>query len=342
MPGISFHVAIGVISNNTNQVILSRRPTHVHQGDFWEFPGGKLELGETARDALYRELYEELDLCVDSARPLMRIHHDYGKYSVLLDVWQVTRWHSASLKSSGLSYGKEGQLVEWVDIRRLPERNFPAANMPIIKAIQLPDIYLICPLPEHGYNDYINRFELCLQAGIRLFQLRFGDNREYDNHRLLVVDLLRLSALADARLLINSSLTYAREIGAQGVHLSSTRLMRLKTLKLKEGFMVSASCHNSDELKQADKQELDFVVLSPVRCTLSHPSAIPLGWDIFSSLVESLTMPVYALGGMHPEDLPVSRNYGAQGIAVLGNIWNGDKVLMDIFLDEYSQNKSCL
>jgi len=319
------HVAVGVIRNNKNQVLLSRRPADVHQANLWEFPGGKLEPGETARQALSRELREELALTVRSAQPLIKIYHDYEQHSVLLDVWQIDSWDSGLIDENG-QRGQEGQKVEWVDISSLGNRDFPAANKAIIKAVKLSDFYLICPKPEVDSKNYINKFKACVSAGVRLYQLRFSENSDYDRHEALITELLELCRSSHSRLLVNSMPDYAVKIGAHGVHLNSKRLLQIDDRPLDKDFMVSASCHNSTELEHACKIDVDFAVLSPVNRTSSHESAKPLGWDRFKNLVEPANIPVYALGGMCADDMKKFREYGAQGISVLSGVWDQDDV----------------
>lgn len=315
------HVAIGVIRNNKNQVLLSRRPAGVHQANLWEFPGGKLNTEETVRQALSRELHEELALTVKSAKPLIKIYHDYDEHSVLLDVWQIDSWDMGLVDDIG-HQGQEGQKIEWVDISSLGSRNFPAANKPIIKAVQLSDFYLICPEPEADSNNYINKFKACISAGVRLFQLRFSQNSCYDMHKALIIELLELCKTGNSRLLINSSPDYAVKIGAHGVHLNSESLLQYSERPLEKNLLVSASCHNSTELEHACKIDVDFVVLSPVNKTSSHYSAKPLGWDKFKDLVEQVNIPVFALGGMRTDDMNKYYEYGAQGVSVLSGVWN--------------------
>jgi len=312
------HVAVGVIRNNKNQVLLSRRPADVHQADLWEFPGGKLESGETVRQALSRELNEELALTVKSAKPLIKIYHDYEEHSVLLDVWQINSWDMSSADDTG----QQGQKIEWVDISSLGARDFPAANRAIIKSVQLSDFYLICPEPEADNKNYINKFKACISAGVRLFQLRFSENSYYDRHEDLIVELLELCKSSRSRLLVNSLPDYAVKIGAHGVHLNSERLLQFYERPLDEKFLVSASCHNSTELEHACKIDVDFAVLSPVNKTSSHESAKPLGWDKFKNLVEPVNIPVYALGGMRADDMKKFCEFGAQGVSVLSGVWN--------------------
>lgn len=123
------HIAVGVIFNqNKDSVLIAKRPESKHQGGLWEFPGGKCKANEDVVSALKRELFEELNLVVNTCCPLTHIEHDYQDQKVHLDVWSVTDWQ-------GEIFGKEGQLVEWLDISLLGQRSFPAANTAIIEAI---------------------------------------------------------------------------------------------------------------------------------------------------------------------------------------------------------------
>ncbi|MCH8976387.1 MAG: Nudix family hydrolase [Proteobacteria bacterium] len=332
IPDDFLHIAVGVIRNNRNQVLLSRRLSNVHQAGLWEFPGGKLEPEETVGEALSRELEEELAVTVNSAHPLIKIYHDYEAYSVLLDVWQVGSWDSDLLDNNGC-YGRQGQKIEWVDISELYKRDFPEANKPIIKAVQLPEFYLICPEPEGNLEDYIKTFAACISAGVRLFQLRFSDDSQYGRNQILVTELLEMCRSSDSRLLMNSSPEVTIKFVAHGVHLNSRRLMQLNERPLDNNFLVAASCHNSRELEHACKIDVDFAVLSPVNRTISHQAAKPLGWDKFKSLVEPLLIPIYALGGMQAEDMEKSWSGGAQGISVLSGVW-GQKSIKQA-LDKY-------
>ena len=125
---VSVQVAAAVILNARNECLLALRPVHKHQGGLWEFPGGKVESGETALQALCRELREELDLVVSTAEPLLVTTHAYADKQVTLDVWVVREFE-------GVPTGMEGQALGWFDMAQLSALEFPAANYPIISAL---------------------------------------------------------------------------------------------------------------------------------------------------------------------------------------------------------------
>lgn len=124
------HVAVGVLIDPlTGAVLVARRPEHVHQGGFWEFPGGKVEVGETVITALQRELREELGIELDSAEPLLQVSHAYPEKTVLLDVWRVNAYR-------GEPHGREGQPLAWLKPRDMLKSDFPAADAPIIERLR--------------------------------------------------------------------------------------------------------------------------------------------------------------------------------------------------------------
>lgn len=307
------HIAVGVVVNDSGEVLIARRPSDLHQGGLWEFPGGKVEAGENVREALARELFEELNLEVQRARPLIRIHHVYPEYPVLLDVWRVDRW-------CGEVFGREGQPVEWLATGRLGEREFPAANQAIINAVRLPTHYLISPDVGNDYHDFLEYTEACLRAGTRLMQLRCRRLAQ-DAFRQLAQATRELCHQHGAALLLNATPGEVVATGADGLHLPSARLMQLNQRPLDGRYLLGASCHNRMEVEQAGRLGLDFIVLSPVAPTRSHPAATPLGWDGLRWLTECATIPAYALGGMQPQHLPQVWDGGAQGVAMLSAVW---------------------
>ena len=316
------HVALGIIRNKKKQVLLSQRSSGVPHGGLWEFPGGKLKPGETTERALARELKEELGLIVKSAKPLIKIqHHDleYSGQPLVLDAWDINDW-----QKENEIYGREGQVIRWVYCNALDTYNFPRANKAIIKAVQLPAFYLICPEPDGAKANYIETIEKCLSAGVKLLQLRFKNDKSYEKYSALIRQLAEICHSKNAKLLINSTPENAIKQRFQGIHLSSTKLMQLTKRPLNAKYWIGASCHNAGELKHAQDIGVDFAVLSPVKITPSHRNAEPIGWHQFGSLVKQTKTPVYALGGMQPEDLKIAKREGAQGISVLSGVWNAN------------------
>ena len=124
----ALHVAVAVIRNAQNDILISRRHADAHQGGLWEFPGGKVRRGESLQQALGRELREELGIEIGAIRPLLQVEHDYGDRQVLLDVWLVREF-------SGEARSLEGQPLRWVAPTELAHYAFPAANRPILEAI---------------------------------------------------------------------------------------------------------------------------------------------------------------------------------------------------------------
>ncbi len=122
------HVVVGIIINKDDQILIAKRASHQHQGDKWEFPGGKVEEGETPQQALQRELKEELGIDIKSANQLIEIKHQYSDKAVLLDVYEVRKWQ-------GEAVGREGQPLRWVDRSDLKLYDFPAANAEILSSL---------------------------------------------------------------------------------------------------------------------------------------------------------------------------------------------------------------
>ena len=307
------HVAAGVVFDDRQRVLICRRAADVHQGGAWEFPGGKLEPGERPESALRRELEEEIGVRIISARPLIRLRHDYPDRRVLLDVWRVESY-------SGKAAGQEGQPTKWVVPQQLARYRFPAANLPIIKALCLPDRYLITPEPDADHEYVLVYLEAALCRGVTLVQLRSRQQSQAD-YRALVSRMLGLCRAHNARLLLNAEPSLAEELGADGVHLTSARLLALRERPLDETYLVGASCHDRRELAHACALNLDFAVVSPVRETPSHPDAKAIGFAGLRALTEQANLPVYALGGMTESDLISTFENGAQGIAAVRGLW---------------------
>ncbi|HEY5603508.1 MAG TPA: Nudix family hydrolase [Gammaproteobacteria bacterium] len=307
------HVAVAVIRNPAGQVFITLRPEHVHQGGLWEFPGGKVEKGESVFEALRREIHEENAIDIQRARPLIKIPFRYPDKQVLLDVWEV-------LEFSGTAHGREGQACRWVNAGELSQIAFPAANKAIITAVQLPAVYLITPEPGANTQDFLQQLESRLASGITLLQLR-AKHLESDHYIHLANEVVELCHRYHASVLLNHDPAVLAKVPADGIHLTARRLMQLEGRPIAESLWLAASCHSMGEIEQANRMGVDFMVLSPVNPTQSHPYLAALGWSTFGAWTEHAAMPVYALGGMMLSDITTSREHGGQGVAGIGAWW---------------------
>ena len=307
------HVAVGVVVNDAGNILIAKRPDNTHQGGLWEFPGGKVEQDETLFDALKRELREELAIDVLAIEPLIKIRHDYGDKIVLLDVHKV-------ISFSGKPHGNEGQPIQWVAPIQLVNYEFPAANVPIITAINLPQRLLITGEFKNHY-DFMSRLERALKNGIDLVQLRVPEPE------ILLALHDDVSALCDnysARLLLNTSADIFSNIPVRknvGLYLNSNNLLACESRTVPKNILLAASCHNKTQIDHAQKIGVDFICVSPVSKTISHPEQHPMGWNGFSQLVKAAVIPAYALGGMRDVDLSTALAHGAQGIAAISEWW---------------------
>jgi len=305
------HVAVGVIECD-GKILLSRRLGSAHQGGKWEFPGGKLEPGESVVQALIRELQEELGITPTDYCPLIRVCHEYPDLGVLLDVWKVSQF-------SGEAYGREGQVIQWCSPECLDDYEFPSANLPIITAARLPNRYFITPVEVSSASPLITMLQSAFSE-CRLLQLRLPAV-DADEYSAIAKEALMRCSEKKCGVMLTSSPQEVERLGAAGLHINSHRLMQLKQRPIARQFWLSASCHHPKELVKAEEIGADFVLLSPVQPTQSHPSASPLGWNTFAQWVDSVNIPVFALGGVSAGDLECARTHGAQGVAGIRGFW---------------------
>ncbi len=310
------HVTVGLIKNNDNQYLISKRHAHLHQGGLWEFPGGKVEDNETAYDALCRELYEELHLTVKRARPLLRVSYPYPDKHVCLDVWRVDGF-------SGALHSPSGQAIQWVSPSELSNYPFPLANKAILNCIILPERYAITGDFENK-SDYIQGLKHCLNKGVKLVQLR-TQTLDLDELIALAKVSKSLCGKEGAKLIVNADAGFLAQCDVDGIHLNHHRLFQYTSRPIPTDRILAASVHNINELQQAINIEVDFVVVSPVLKTTSHPDAVPLGWSGLKEIINYSSIPAFALGGMKQEMLPQAKKCGAFGIAAISEFWNTEK-----------------
>ncbi len=307
-------VAAAVLVDRDGRFLLAQRPAGKVYAGYWEFPGGKVEPGESLVDALRRELREELGITVRTAYPWITRTYAYPHAQVRLRFFRVTGWE-------GEFHPHEGQAFEWQRPERLTVSPVLPANGPVLRFLALPCVYGITRAGELGVERFLERLDTALAGGLRLVQLR---EKGMDATALEAFgrEVASRCRGVGAKLLVNGGIDLADRIGAHGVHLSAARLMTLASRP--DIAFCAASCHDRRELDRAADLGADFVVLGPVRPTPTHPGMPTLGWDGFARLVEAYPLPVFSLGGIDPDCLTDAWVCGAHGIAMMRGAWRSE------------------
>lgn len=315
----SIAVAVAVLQRADGRVLVAQRDASRHQGGALEFPGGKIEPGERAQEALARELTEELGIRPTRTEPLMRLQHDYDDRSVTLEVFLVHAW-------TGEPRGAEGQGVEWRHCNTLSPAAFPAANRPILAALRLPPLYLITPAPADGSararDRIVSGVRDAVERGIGLVQLRAHGLDAAAWHTLVEAVAAQIDSERGCRLLVNAPAAAVADLPPQaGLHVGAAEARTLAHRPIATDRPFACSCHDRNELATAAALDADFVVLGPVLPTATHPEAAGIGWEQFARHAASTTLPVYALGGVGPDELARARSSGAIGVAGIQGFW---------------------
>lgn len=312
-------VAVGVVLRDDGAVLIGQRPAGKPYAGWWEFPGGKLEAGESVADALARELHEELGLDDVESTPWVVRGHAYAHATVRLWFRRVRRWR-------GEPRPREGQALAWRALHAIDLAPLLPASIAPIGWLRLPPLYRISCAAELGIDAFERALGRALDAladtrapAPLLLQLREPDLPE--------TDLLRLFArLRDWRrtrplqVLVSSRHPPSFARAVDGIHLTA-RDLAAATVRPRMR-QVAASCHGADELVRADALGCDFAVLGPVRPTASHPGAPTLGFDGLAREIAATPLPVYALGGLDAGDLARAEPAGAHGVASMRAAWS--------------------
>jgi 8-oxo-dGTP diphosphatase len=312
--GPPVRVAAAVLVRGDGQVLLAQRPPGKAYAGYWEFPGGKLEAGETPAAALARELHEELGITVRRASPWLVQEFVYPHAHVELHFFRVFEWE-------GELVGHDGQAFAWQTPGRYTMAPLLPANTRILAALELPPLYAITQAEAMGEATFLARAERAFAAGLRLVQLR-DKTLPMPRRRALAAALLPLAQRFGARVLWNGTAEEARAAACDGVHWTGATLAAAHGRP--RDLVVAASCHSHADLARAGALDLDFAVLGPVAPTPTHPQASPLGWDGFRRCIAGTRLPVYALGGLRRADLRDAIDQGAHGVALMRGAWLPD------------------
>lgn len=301
------HVVVGVMYNASGQILVARRLDHVHQGGKLEFPGGKVEQGESVSYALAREFKEELGVEIDttSIKPLICLTHHYPDKAVKLDVWEIAEFE-------GEPSGQEGQPIHWLSKSELKPCDFPAANAPIISALNLPDALMVTP--DVSFEYAITELPQRIQSSgvthciVRLPSLTL---EEYSQVWATLKTHIDTTAV---ELIVHQHVALAI-LDKASLHLPSHQLNVLSKADCPEWLRLSASVHSHSQQEKAEELGARFTVFGSVKSTPSHEGEHGVGWSAFNDVTRSAYIPVYAIGGMTKQDIATARLQGGQGVA---------------------------
>ncbi len=309
----AIHVVAGVLRDAAGRVLLAQRRAGAHLEGLWEFPGGKLDPGESAHAGLARELSEELGVRVLASSPLLRVRWPYPGQTVLLDVRTVDAF-------DGDPHGREGQAVRWLQPLAIDPSWVPPADRPVVAALQLPAECLVTPEPGADEAAFLRRLERAAASSPRLVQLR-APGFPVDRLQSLAARSARIVRDRGGVLVLNHGGPLAG-FEVDGYHLSARAAAPHASRPVPDALWLGVSCHDEAELAHAHALDADYVVLGPVRATPTHPQGSPLGWERFAALASNSALPVFGIGGLAPSDLPALRNTGAYGVAGIRSFWS--------------------
>ena len=305
------NVSIAVLIDADNKVLFGQRPTIKSWGGWWEFPGGKIEKSETSIEALYREIYEEIGVNITQFSRWVTRNYSYKGNDFTLNFFKVSKWE-------GKVTSKENQRLVWTSLQKPEISPILPANQFVQKAFDLPKSYAITNLSETTKEVFFNQLKDKISDGLRMIQVR-EKNISHNELKIFSKEVIKICKPNNVKVIINSNEKLAHEIKADGVHLTSKDLLNARVKP--KNLIVAASCHTQEEIDIAEKIDVDFLVLSAVKKTLSHPNISPIGWKKFKKMANKSSTPIYALGGLGDFDYQSAIENGGIGIASQRLIW---------------------
>jgi 8-oxo-dGTP diphosphatase len=299
-------VVAGVIRNSKGEVLINQRSAPVQFAGQWEFPGGKIESGETRLEALVRELREELAIDMLTSSPLISLTHDYPHATVQLNVRDVTAY-------GGTVVGAEGQAVRWVSPDDLPQVNFMQANKPIVNAVRLPSVYLNARYHPREANLILSRLEHLLEEGRLMVELD-GCSTHSNMMRDFSGKVIELCRAHGSLAIANADPDWALDLGFDGVQLEAEKIRALDTRPVPCEYWLGVTCRNREDLDLAQRRNADFVLMDvPMRKSIGQ-NLQDIDQCLPDSFCESARIPVYIPGEMSRSGISCAREFGAQGV----------------------------
>jgi 8-oxo-dGTP diphosphatase len=298
------NVAAGVLTRADGKVLLAERPANKTSGGHWEFPGGKFDAGEDERQALAREVAEEVGVVIGAAVRWLTYDHEYADKVVRLHIHKVSDWH-------GSPRGQEGQRITWQHPAELSVSPLMEAYRRALEALRLPTVIAIARAECCGRSELLDRMERALRGGARTVVLR-------ERHMLPAqfAQVARrgaeLARRYGAKVLVEGGKVHSAHCNADGVHVCSGRLLTMA--KPPAGAVWSASCRTADHLARAAARGAAFALVTP-------QAGGGNDWDAFGRLIQHSAVPVFASGGVTPADMENALGAGAHGLALPLSAW---------------------
>ncbi len=305
-------VATGILRRPDGRVLLDLRPEGRPWPGYWEFPGGKVEPGETPGHALQRELKEELGIRVRHFHPLRVLEHAYPERMVRLHFYAVDQWE-------GEPEGQEGQELGWWSPWEIPALKGLPANRPMVadllsETLPQPPVWLIADPSRAKPGGFFRDLDAVRDAGLRAMVLRCRTDLAPDIGKVLP-EWLENARAGGVQVFLNHP-SPIPSWPVTGRHLTEAQL---RAGEIPAG-PFGVSCHSAEALELAARHGARYAFLSPLFPTATHPDVPALGAERFAALVAESPLPVLALGGLVPERAAAARAAGARGIAVLSGL----------------------
>jgi 8-oxo-dGTP diphosphatase len=311
-------VAVGVLLRPDGAVLLADRPAGKPYAGYWEFPGGKIERGETVEHALARELHEELGIDIGPAAPWVSFEFDYPHAYVRLHFCRIDRWR-------GVPHGREGQQLRFFRLDEdTPAPLLPAA-VPALRWLALPTVMAEATVDDWSAPALLAQIDAALAQGLRMLLLR-GDRASLDATKAttsLIADVVARAQAYSAHVVIGSGLAGFAQEANLGLHLDATDGTVAAAAPGRR--WVGTDADSRAQVEHAARRGCDYVLAGPLLpVPAERGAASALGWHGFARLAHQTPIPVYAAGGLSIDDLPRARAAGAHGVALPLTQWGRD------------------
>jgi len=270
----------------------------------YEFPGGKINDNESSKDALIREIQEELSITVTKSNKINKLTHKYQDLDVELHIFNIDDYE-------GQIKALERQKIKFFSLQQLNNKVIDSTYR-ILKILRLPKYYIMTKSIHKNIAHDLSNLNI---YGDYFIRMRFNNNP--DSYDKMLREASIFCKKNNIRLIVDYP--YKSNYYHTGIHYNSIDLHK-SCLQENDLLTRSASCHTQNDILKANELNLDFIILSPIVISRSS-SYEAIGWDVFNKLASIANMPVFALGGIqenHMDKCEINNGYGLAGIS---NFW---------------------